>query len=186
MWNVFFLRLDNNFTIIASSFKEVGRKKSSCQKTRQKDTSLSYILTEISQSSSPDHGSLHYLPNSVRVHFPDERRQKPALKPNKNKPCLTEKCGERGPVLEGPQPVLALHEGLAEGPGAGPVAPVDGVDAIPVGGRRLAGQLAVWKCRKRGSSEFRGRFCVRIWFASVAELVTVNDRRRNRTAEQKV
>ena len=118
--------------------------------------------------------------------FPTNGDKIHTKKAKKNKPCLTEKCGERGPVFEGPQPVLAFHEGLAEGPGAGPVAPVDGVDAIPVGGRRLAGQLAVWKCRKRGSSEFRGRFCVRIWFDSVAELVTVNDRRRNRTAEQKV
>ena len=51
---------------------------------------------------------------------------------------LTEECGECRPVLERAEPVVALHEGLAQRARTRAAAAVDRVHAVPVRGRRLA------------------------------------------------
>ena len=51
---------------------------------------------------------------------------------------LTEEGGECRPVLERSEPVVALHEGLAQRARTRAAAAVDGVHAVPVRGRRLA------------------------------------------------
>ena len=62
---------------------------------------------------------------------------------------LTEERGECRPVLERSEPVVALHEGLAQRARTRAAAAVDGVDAVPVRGRRLARQPAVCKSNKK-------------------------------------
>ena len=56
---------------------------------------------------------------------------------------LTEKGRNSGPVSERPHPVLALHEELRQGPGAGPGISAHLVDPVGVAGRGFPGQLAV-------------------------------------------
>ena len=51
---------------------------------------------------------------------------------------LTEERGECRPVLERAEPVVALHEGLAQRARTGAAAAVDRVHAVAVRGRRLA------------------------------------------------